>query len=739
MLSARLGIIVLTCALASDAWAQEHTAQAATPDQAELDQALLDEERNRETRIASGLEESRALAPANVTTVTYDTIAQRGYRSLADLLRDVVGLYVIDDHVLPALSVRGVSGGVRAGTRIVRIMINGVVVNFRPDLTAFIGPEFIPLAMVERVEIALGPLSALYGANAFLATINVITRGQAGGALVAEGTVRVHLNGANLGYGGTVVGGYEEKAHSLLVSVGADRFDRSGLVVEPTFSTQDKTRPTYSAFLGGSSVGDVAQPLSVYAQYAAWDDALGRLTFQGGIQHLDSMAEFQLASVLTHRSRVALENDFASLRYEKSFGSAVVLDATVAWSRGLPLPEERLYLTGTSQSYYTRNFRSSTLDGQFNLAFTPVETVALSFKTGVDFSYDWQNALSFTEVVLAPSAGSGMASGTRIPPVFPKEDPATFSMSDVGVPLQITLSPGKTGPLSKLRLTLNGRLDFFNYFPMQYSWRAAVAWAPDEQFSLKLVGGRAFQAPSGVMLFAQPDFGTAGNVSGNLIRTNQRLETPRLRPQVVHSVELIASTQLVRRLGIEASIFGQIVDDLIQFARAGADFKAVNQGRMGSAGLEFSVNFALGRLTLFGIGSFQRTLLAENPAAIIQADRPDLSLAPASFPNAQGVVGLNVAVPEAFLNANARLRAVGPRGATQSNALLNNGAYELPGYVHVDLTVSTAGLNFLGGSQTALAFTVRNLLDVRAPEPAFGGFDIPGAGRTMMLELKQSY
>jgi len=96
-------------------------------------------------------------------------------------------------------------------------------------------------------------------------------------------------------------------------------------------------------------------------------------------------------------------------------------------------------------------------------------------------------------------------------------------------------------------------------------------------------------------------------------------------------------------------------------------------------------------------------------------------------------------VPEAFLNLNARLRAVGPRGSTQSNALLNNGAYELPGYVHVDLSISTVGLNFLGGSQTALAFTVRNVLDVREAEPGFGGFDIPGAGRTMMLELKQSY
>jgi len=71
-----------------------------------------------------------------------------------------------------------VTAGLRAGTRIVKVMINSVPVNFRPDLTAFIGPEYIPMEAVERIEIAKGPLSALYGADAFLATVNVITKKQ---------------------------------------------------------------------------------------------------------------------------------------------------------------------------------------------------------------------------------------------------------------------------------------------------------------------------------------------------------------------------------------------------------------------------------------------------------------------------------------------------------------------------------------------------------------------------------
>ena len=102
-------------------------------------------------------------------------IERRGWRSLQEILEQVPGLYIVDDHVAPSVGVREVTGGFRGGTRIVKVMVDGYPVSFRPDLNAFIGPEFIPIAAIERVEVAKGPLSALYGANAFLATVNVIT------------------------------------------------------------------------------------------------------------------------------------------------------------------------------------------------------------------------------------------------------------------------------------------------------------------------------------------------------------------------------------------------------------------------------------------------------------------------------------------------------------------------------------------------------------------------------------
>ncbi|HVE85483.1 MAG TPA: hypothetical protein VND93_21665, partial [Myxococcales bacterium] len=88
----------------------------------DIESALLEQQRTAEVVTASGAEESRATAAANVVTIDYEAIESRGYQSVAEILQSVPGLYVVDDLVIPSVSVRGISGGLRAGTRIVKVM-----------------------------------------------------------------------------------------------------------------------------------------------------------------------------------------------------------------------------------------------------------------------------------------------------------------------------------------------------------------------------------------------------------------------------------------------------------------------------------------------------------------------------------------------------------------------------------------------------------------------------------------
>ncbi|HEY8208672.1 MAG TPA: TonB-dependent receptor, partial [Myxococcaceae bacterium] len=565
----------------------------------DIESALLEQQRTAEVVTASGAEESRATAAANVVTIDYEAIESRGYESVAEILQSVPGLYVVDDGVLPSVAVRGISGGLRAGTRIVKVMVNGVPVSFRPDLTAFLGPEFIPVQMIERVEIAKGPLSSLYGANAFLATVNIITRGSQSTSanLVAELSARARSVGTNFGYGAAVVAGYDDNGRSLMLAASADRVDRSGLSISKTFDAQDPTRAPYRTFLDTPSSGDVSFPLSAFGQYTARSPALGNLTVQGGLQHLDAASRFQVASTLTD-SRVVLENLWASARYERRWTDVVSTAAWLGASRGNPTGDEALYLTGNKATAYLPRYGYQAYDGaaEVALSFGP----GFGLKLGGDFSYERQRVLAFAQRLLDIPTGSAQPAGAVVEPVFPCSAPGACDPNVVAISDAAAFAQVFAVPLEHLRLTANGRVDFPNQFPFQYSWRFGAAYDWSSTFATKLVAGRAFQVPSAVLLYGQPNFGTTGNVSGAKIFSNASLagdpENP-LRPQVVTSLEVVASAQL-GRYTLEVSAFGQRVEDRIEFQRAGSDFKAANLGAITALGAEWEGHAVFGPLSL---------------------------------------------------------------------------------------------------------------------------------------------
>src|SRR5260221_5164376 len=115
-------------------------------------------------------------APASVSFITADEIARYGYRTLADILRGVRGMYVSDDRNFSLVGTRGFATPGDYTSRIL-LLVNGHRVNDNVLGQAEIGAEFgLDPSMFERVEIIRGPASALYGDSAFFAVVNVITK-----------------------------------------------------------------------------------------------------------------------------------------------------------------------------------------------------------------------------------------------------------------------------------------------------------------------------------------------------------------------------------------------------------------------------------------------------------------------------------------------------------------------------------------------------------------------------------
>ncbi|MGR9014025.1 MAG: TonB-dependent receptor plug domain-containing protein, partial [Gammaproteobacteria bacterium] len=123
---------------------------------------------------ASKMEEHVDKTIATTTVITQDDIAHIGARNLLDVLRLVPGIGITQSKIgIREIEVRGVKTPL---SEKVQIMLNGHPLdhNLQNAGSGWVYDD-LPVDTIKRVEVVRGPGSALYGANAFLAVINIIT------------------------------------------------------------------------------------------------------------------------------------------------------------------------------------------------------------------------------------------------------------------------------------------------------------------------------------------------------------------------------------------------------------------------------------------------------------------------------------------------------------------------------------------------------------------------------------
>ena len=127
---------------------------------------------------AAGFEQKIAEAPASISVIPAEILAERPYMTLIDAVRDLEGVDVgetSDKTGQRTISIRGM------GADYTLLLIDGKRQNNHGDIypNNFGGNAFNhipPLDTVERIEVIRGPASTLYGADAMGGVINIITR-----------------------------------------------------------------------------------------------------------------------------------------------------------------------------------------------------------------------------------------------------------------------------------------------------------------------------------------------------------------------------------------------------------------------------------------------------------------------------------------------------------------------------------------------------------------------------------
>ncbi|HUS24465.1 MAG TPA: TonB-dependent receptor [Candidatus Binatia bacterium] len=179
----------------------------------DLDPTELPLERLLEIQVsgASKFPQRTSDAPASVTVIGAGDIRAFGYRTLADVLNGVRGMWVDYDRNYSYIGVRGFERPGDYNGRVL-LLIDGFRVNDTIYDSVGLGTDFVlDLEEVERIEVIRGPGSAVYGSNAFFGVINVVTRhgGAVGGVEAGARAGSFGTDRERAAVGGRTAGGVE--------------------------------------------------------------------------------------------------------------------------------------------------------------------------------------------------------------------------------------------------------------------------------------------------------------------------------------------------------------------------------------------------------------------------------------------------------------------------------------------------------------------------------------------------
>jgi iron complex outermembrane receptor protein len=162
-------------------------------------------------------------APAAVTVIDREMIRASGFRDIPDLLRLVPGFSVAftRDNNWAA----GYHGLGDAYSRRFQVLVDGRSI-YSPHYGAVYWTD-LPLSIddIERIEVVRGPNASTYGANAFAAVVNIITKtaAQVAGGLASVQVGEQDMRGVTLRRGG---GGQDIRYRLTASAQQRDRFER---------------------------------------------------------------------------------------------------------------------------------------------------------------------------------------------------------------------------------------------------------------------------------------------------------------------------------------------------------------------------------------------------------------------------------------------------------------------------------------------------------------------------------
>lgn len=486
---------------------------------------------------------------SSVSIITKQDLKKMGARNLMDALKRLPGFSVQETFIgIPAIEVRGVLSG---DSEKVLFMIDGHSVNNNlVNGGAIWTYNDFSIADIKQIEVVRGPGSALYGTNAFVAVINIITEtaDDISGLEVTLGSESDTTRKLNLHLGKELSDIKIAANLNILESNGAYQYVNNDSVGNSgyTYDWQDR----YDFSFNIQSKG-----FKLYGKYIdqrrgpfiGIGNALNDETIQDYTEYfLDLSYQNQLSSQIIFSSRIYID-EFKTKNY---------------WEI---LPEAALpgFPDGLLGSPTVKNQKTGA-EAQIDFQLTDNNKLLTGIQYEHQTQFDVTHTTNFDPNTFTPLPSYMNISDTGNWNEPQRRDISAFFFQDIW---DIT---------KQLRLIAGYRYDDYSDFGSTTNPRASVTWEFTDNVNISAAYGKAFRAPS---------FGELYNINNPSIIGNSDLE-----PEEIETYEISLNGQINKRNQFKVTNFRNHISNLIE---KDATNTYQNTGKLSVNGLELELSSRL--------------------------------------------------------------------------------------------------------------------------------------------------
>lgn len=496
-------------------------------------------------------------APAIATIISAEEIRDMGARNLLDVLKMVPGFGVsTNEFGIHMVEVRGIRTALNEK---ILVMVDGHAQNKTLTGSALYNlSDLLPTEHIKQIEVVRGPGSALYGSNAFVATMNVITRDadEINGLEVKAG------GGSFDTYKGNITGGklFSQKL-SIAGSIDHIKTNGANLTVHA-----DSLTPTPPSLAPG-------KPDLRFRQTNAFlKVGYGDLSFRGGYSNRKKNTYVGLAYALVNPEAYDKTDTFwGELAF--AFGIAEGASANIKlkydhyhqdpYARILPRGAYGIYPDGMVGRPLAKD-RTLGAEMQFDWDIFKGNHLILGIAYENMRQYDVKQLANFDPNTLAP--------------IGPIREVANWNKNVIRT-VWAAYIQDEWQIYERVNLTVGARYDTYSDVGSALNPRAGLVWNFLEKADMKLLFGTAFRTPN---------FNELYNINNPV-----QVGNPNLKPEKITTYEVGLTYRFAKWFAADMNYFYSKIRDLIVWDSSTAPAVYANAGQAKIQGIETALYGAI--------------------------------------------------------------------------------------------------------------------------------------------------